>query len=151
MIQTLSLEILGIPKPKQSARFRIMKNKAGKQFISSYQKKDVVDNEANIGYTVIQQLPEGFIPFDCPIHMDVEFVFPTPKSMSKKLKYLISEGVRVYKDTKPDLPDNCSKGVVDSLAGIVFVNDSRIASMKAVKYYGLIPKIIIKFTVLTNS
>lgn len=141
----LTLEILGIPKPKQSARFRIMKNKAGKQFISSYQKKEVTDNEANIGWSVLQQLPKDFVPFDCAIAMEVEYIFPIPSSMSKRERAIIESGGMVYKYTKPDLPDNLSKGLCDSLAGIIYTNDSRIAVMSAEKYYGTTPKIILRF------
>lgn len=147
-METLSFEILGIPKSKQSARFRQFKNKAGKSCISSYQTKDVMQNEANIGWCVTKQLPPNFVPFDCPLHMEVEYVFPIPQSATKKFKQRIIDGERIYKDTKPDLHDNLNKATMDALEGIVFVNDSRIASMTAVKYYGTTPKTIIKFTVL---
>lgn len=141
----LTFEILGIPKPKQSARFRIMKNKAGKQFISSYQKKEVTDNEANIGWSVIQQLPKDFQPFDCAIGMEAEYVFPIPSSMKKKDVLRVEQGEKIYKPTKPDLPDNLQKIVCDSLAGIVYTNDSRITFMKVEKYYGTTPKTILRF------
>lgn len=141
----IKLEILGVPKPKQSARFRIAKGKGGKTFIASYQKKEVKDNEANIGYTAMQQLPKGFIPFDCPVAAYFEYIFPIPSSFSKKQKKEIEDGKRVYKETKPDLTDNLNKGTADALAGIIYVNDSRVVSMYAVKYYGTTPKTIILF------
>ena len=146
-METLSFEILGIPMSKQSARFRIIKGKGGKDFISSYQKKSVVDRETSIGWEVTE-LPQGFVPFDCPLFMEVEYVFPIPMSATKKFKQRIIDGEIVYKDTKPDLHDNLSKLVVDSLEGVVFINDSRISKMTAVKYYGTTPKTIIKFTAL---
>jgi Holliday junction resolvase RusA-like endonuclease len=136
----LKLEILGIPQPKQSARFSIVKGR-----IMSYQKKSVKDNEANIGYTVMRQLPSGFVPYDCPVFAHIEYVFPIPSSFSKKLKQSITDGKRVYKDTKPDLTDNLNKGLIDALAGIVYINDSRIVSIVASKYYGTTPKTIIQF------
>ena len=49
----MKIIILGTPKPKQSARFRAIKNpKTGKTFVSSYQKKEVKDNEKNIASDV---------------------------------------------------------------------------------------------------
>ncbi|MGK6342859.1 RusA family crossover junction endodeoxyribonuclease [Chryseobacterium sp. DT-3] len=140
----LEFEIIGIPKPKQSARFRISKNKLGQQFIASYQKKDIKDYEQNIKAVVTQFLPKDFIIYDCAISMNVEYVFPALSSMSKKEKDLISSGVIIYKTTKPDLSDNLNKGLVDSLAGLVYTNDSRISVISAVKYYGPIPKTIVK-------
>lgn len=141
----VKIEILGIPKPKQSARFRIIKNKAGNQFISSYQNKSVKDSEANIGYTAIQQLPKGFIPFDCPVSAYIEYIFPMPAGFNKIKIEAIRSGKKIYKETKPDLSDNLNKGLIDALAGIVYVNDSRIVSLAAEKYYGFIPKTIILF------
>ena len=133
---------------KQSARFRIVKGKSGKDFISSYQKKSVTDRETSIGWIVMQQLPQGFVPFDCPLFMEAEYVFPIPQSATKKMKRMIEDGEMVYKDTKPDVHDNLNKATIDSLEGIIFVNDSRIAKMTAVKYYGTTPKTILKFTEL---
>jgi Holliday junction resolvase RusA-like endonuclease len=141
----LRFEILGIPKPKQSARFRIAKGKSGNQFIASYQKKEVKENEANIGFTVIEQLPQGFIPFDCPVSVCIEYVFPMPASFSNKKVEEVKGGKVIYKETKPDLTDNLNKGLIDALAGIVYVNDSRICSLYAVKFYGLVPRTVISF------
>jgi len=139
----IKIEILGIPRPKQSARFRISESKEGDQFISSYQNKEVKDNEANIGFAAISQLPKGFIPFDCPVAVQIEYVFPIPASFSKKKIDKIRNGIKIYKPTKPDLTDNLNKGVFDALAGIVYVNDSRIVSLYAEKYYGFVPRTFI--------
>ena len=145
MSNAIEITILGEPSSKQSARFRIAKNKAGKQFISSYQPKEIVNKEATIAAVVQSQLPKDFIPFDCPIMATVSYIFPIPKSMPKSKVKAITEGNIVYKDTKPDLSDNLNKGLFDALAGIVYINDSRVVSLMAVKYYGLVPKTIISF------
>ncbi|MBW6484393.1 MAG: RusA family crossover junction endodeoxyribonuclease, partial [Vicingaceae bacterium] len=58
---------------------------------------------------------------------------------------MVENGIRIYKSTKPDLPDNLQKLVCDSLAGIVYTNDSRIVYMEVEKYYGTIPKTMLKF------
>ena len=138
-------KILGIPLPKQSARF-YAKNFGGKTMIKSYQKKEVVEKERNIAFDVMSQLPEGFIPYDCPLSMELLFVFPPLASMNKATKLAIKKGEIVYKPTKPDLHDNLAKIVADSMNGVVFVDDSRICKVESQKIYGLSPRteVIIK-------
>ena len=141
----IEFKILGIPSPKQSARF-YAKNIGGKTMIKSYQKKEVVEKERNIAFDVKSQLPEGFIPYDCPLSIEVLFVFPLLSSMKKSVRQEIEDGVIVYKPTKPDLQDNLMKILADSMNGIVFVDDSRICKVSSQKIYGLIPRteVIIK-------
>ncbi len=136
------LKILGIPKPKQSARFASMRM-GNKNIIRSYQNKDVKEKERNIQFDVNQQLPKGFIPYDCALEVGVSFVFAPTSSFSKnKLKQLDS-GVKLYKKTKPDLTDNLMKALFDAMEGIVYVNDSRICKVKSEKIYGRIPMITV--------
>ena len=136
----IEFKILGIPTPKQSARF-YAKNFGGKTMIKSYQKKEVVEKERNIAFDVRSQLPEGFIPYDCPLSFEVLFVFPILSSMKKAVRQAIEEGEIVYKPTKPDLHDNLMKILADSMNGIVFVDDSRICKVSSQKIYGIIPRI----------
>jgi Holliday junction resolvase RusA-like endonuclease len=137
---SLNLKILGTPSSKQSARFRIVKGKGGNNFVSSYQKKEVKDNERNIAYDVKSQLPLDFVPFDSPIGVKVLFVFPPLKSFSKKKMTELEEGKTIYKDAKPDLTDNLMKGVFDAMEGIVFTNDSRICTVESKKIFGFVPR-----------
>lgn len=141
----MKLKILGIPKPKQSARFRSVKGKNGKTFMASYQKKEVKDREANIKLDAISQLPKDFVPYDCPIGAKVLYVFPLLSSFSKKKKNAIMDGEVIHKDTKPDITDNLNKGLFDALEGVVFVNDSRVCKIEAEKIYGFTPRIEIEF------
>ena len=138
----MKIIILGTPKPKQSARFRAIKNpKTGKNFVSSYQKKEVKDNEKNIASDVEKQLPIGFIPFDCPIGAKILYVFPMLSSFTKKQKEIIENNGIIYKDTKPDLTDNLNKGLFDACEGILYKNDSRVCKVDSVKIYGVEPRI----------
>lgn len=141
----IEFKILGIPSPKQSARF-YAKNFGGKTVIKSYQKKEVVEKERNIAFEVRSQLPDGFIPYDCPLSIEVLFVFPPLSSMNKSTKAAIENGEIIYKPTKPDLQDNLMKGLSDAMNGVVFVDDSRICKVESQKIYGLIPRteVIIK-------
>ena len=141
----MKLTFLGIPKPKQSAKFRSVKGK-GKTYITSYQKKEVKDAERNIAFDAKSQLPEGFIPYNKPIGVNILYVFPPLSSFSKKKLNALKQGEVMYKDTKPDLTDNLNKGLFDALEGIVYVNDSRICKIgNAEKVYGLVPRTEVEF------
>ena len=134
----LSFDIIGTPFAKQSARFF----RAG-DGIRSYQPKKIIDGEKMVAVQVIQQLPRNFKIIDTAIKITkCIYTFPVLKSFSKKKRDLIKSGVKFYKETKPDLPDNLNKGLIDALQGIVFTNDSRIVSMNGVeKVYGFRPGI----------
>lgn len=137
----MKFTILGVPQPKQSARFRIAKGKAGKNFVASYQTKEVKETERNIKYDIRSQLPFDFVPLDCPIGVKVLFVFPPLKSWSKKQKEALRQGQRIYKGTKPDLTDNLMKGLFDALNGLVFIDDARVVKVESEKIYGEQPRI----------
>ena len=146
----LQFTILGTPQPKQSARFRVQKF-GNKSFVKPYQKKEVVDNERNFAFDAKSQLPEDFKPFIGPISVKAIFIFPPLKSFTKsKLNILASGGV-IFKDTKPDLQDNLMKGVIDSLEGIVFNNDSQIVEVKSRKIYGTVPRVELVFEELKSA
>ena len=133
--------ILGEPKPKQSARFC----KVGK-FMRAYQTADVKRNEGDIRLQIISQLPKGFEPFTGGVIIKkLHYVFPVPKGFSKSKLTAIQMGEIFYKTTKPDLTDNLSKGLFDAMQGIVFLNDSQVCSMDNVKkYYGIQPRVEIE-------
>jgi Holliday junction resolvase RusA-like endonuclease len=145
----MRLEILGIPKPKQSARFRSIKV-GEKTFMKSYQKKEVVENERNIRFDIKSQLPADFVPYDCALEVDVIFIFPVPSNFTKKNQALLNEGHVFYKPTKPDLTDNLMKGLFDAMNGLVFTDDSRICKVSSVKILGNTPKIILHISELTK-
>lgn len=143
----MKITILGIPKPKQSARFRSVQSK-GKVFITSYQKKEVKDNEKKIAYQVKSQLPNGFLPYSVPIKMKVLFIFPPLSSWNKKTKELFNQDKIIYKATKPDLTDNLMKGLCDAMNGIVFTDDAIVCEVHSKKIYGVVPRIEVEFNVL---
>ena len=141
----LSLSIIGEPKPKQSARFYHTGN-----FIKSYQKQSVKNEESNVKMQVLNQLPADFLMTTRPIRVTrLHYVFAPIKSLKKRDMAAIESGELIYKATKPDLTDNLNKGVFDALQGIVYANDSQIISMDDVKkYYGLRPRVEIELEIL---
>ena len=146
----ITLKILGTPQSKQSARFRIAKKKGSdKNFVMSYQKKSVKDTEKSIAYSVKSQLPKGFVPFDEPISVEVLFVFPPLKSWSKKQLKELEDGAIIYKETKPDLPDNLMKGLFDAMNKIVYTDDAKVCVVKETKkIFGFVPRTEITFNTL---
>lgn len=145
MGKKIKVKILGIPKPKQSARFAIRKGENGSTFLQKYQTKEVVENERNIAFDVKSQLPDGFKPFSEAMKVKALFVFPPLKGFSKSKLSALAAGAILYKTTKPDLTDNLMKGTMDALNGIVFSDDAVIAEVESKKIYGLVPRIELEF------
>lgn len=147
----MKLTILGVPMSKQSARFRIVKKNNGEQFISSYQKKEIKDNEVNVRYAVQQQLPKDFIPFkDIALKVDLLCVYPPLKSFNKKKMQMLENGEVIYKISKPDR-DNIAKIMMDNLNGVVYYDDSIVAAGDITKIYGLVPRTEITITTLNEQ
>lgn len=140
----IHLKILGTPQPKQSARFRAQKF-GNKTFVKSYQKTEVVENERNFAFDAKSQLPEDFKLYYGPVKVKALFVFPPLKSFSKSKLNILASGGIIWKDTKPDLQDNLMKGCIDSLEGIIFLNDSQIVEVSSKKIYGLVPRVELIF------
>ncbi len=141
-MKKLNITIPGTPKPKQSARFRTFKS-GNKNFVQSYQSKEVKENERSIKMIVLEQLPKDFtIHKGAIIVSKLYYLFPPIKSLKKWQKDFIESGGIVPKTTKPDLTDNLSKGLFDALEGIVFVNDSQICcTLNSLKGYNNRPRI----------
>jgi Holliday junction resolvase RusA-like endonuclease len=78
-------------------------------------------------------------PFDAPLAVRLEFVFPFRKSEKKAI---VKAGVG-HHTTKPDL-DNMAKGLLDVMTRLNFwTDDAIITDLHVTKYYGAKPKIII--------
>jgi Holliday junction resolvase RusA-like endonuclease len=149
----LTINIPGIPQPKQSIRARIINTKAGKSFIHTYQKKEVVENERSIKMIIMEQLPNGFMPIQGGIRVKkLHYIFPPVSSLKKAEINHINAGGFIPKTTKPDLTDNLNKGLFDAMQGIVFINDSQICSMNNLeKSYGQTPGIKLELETLDES
>ncbi|KMO85680.1 hypothetical protein AB840_12135 [Megasphaera cerevisiae DSM 20462] len=83
------------------------------------------------------------VPFDCPLQFALYIYRSIPKSFSKKKTQLAREH-KIYAHTKPDA-DNYIKCVLDGIAHgkskILFTDDSRIVSIRAIKLYDDTPRI----------
>ena len=68
-------------------------------------------------------------PFDCPLVVDIDFVFPRSKSQIWKKQSM----PRMWHTKKPDR-DNCDKAVLDALNGILWIDDCQICRGTIAKY-----------------
>ena len=66
-----------------------------------------------------------------PLEVLIEAEFPIPKSVSKKRA---AEMVETFHTNKPDA-DNLAKGILDSLNGVAFHDDSAVSALSVVKTY----------------
>ena len=138
----LKFELHGNPKPKQSARHSVGPD----GHIRSWQSSEVVNEMNNIRYSITQQLPEGFIPINTGIRINLWFKFEVPKTYERKFAKLEQESLFLapfFKTTKPDI-DNLQKMVLDAMQGVVFTNDALIYSLSATKVLDRKPGITIE-------
>lgn len=68
-------------------------------------------------------------PMDGPLIVSLVFVFPRPKGMVWKRR----EMPRAYKVGRPDA-DNLAKSVLDSLNGLLWIDDSQVVDLRVRKY-----------------
>lgn len=139
----LTFNLPGIPIAKQSFRFKTIKKADGKSFVSKYQTSEIVQNQKALTLMILSQIKRPFNPFTCPLSVFITFVFPPLKSWNKQQMEQFKAGVMFYKDTAPDI-DNCTKQVLDAMADVVYVNDSRIVKLSVSKIYGKEPKTIVE-------
>lgn len=123
-------------------------------FVRHYQPQERINWKNNISIQARKQLPLGFVPLDGFIILSKAiFVFSPLKTFSKKDRLMLENGFLIRKDTKPDITDNLFKGLIDALAGIVFVGDQKICQMRGSigKFYGLKPHIELEFSMADSK
>lgn len=80
-----------------------------------------------------QQAMAGAMPYRGPVSLEITAVFAIPASWSKRRK-----AESHWHTSKPD-QDNIAKAVGDGLNGIVWADDSQVASSRVLKVYGDTP------------
>ena len=130
--QVINFTVYGKAVPTQSARFTMQSSYTSKPRLRAYQPKRVTDWKDNVVLQSLEHIPEK--PFNAAI-VDLEFVYPWPKSWSKKKKKLHVDNEFCFKITRPDR-DNLHKGVMDALEGKFWIDDSNIVDGRISKKYG---------------
>lgn len=129
----ITLEIDVEPMAVQSVRSSIVKGK-----IFHYQPPKVHAWKEAVALLARAQLPASFEPFNKPIAVGMDFIFPIGKTgWHKETRRKIENGWLRYKDGKPDLLDNLPKATADALNGILWTDDRLIVkNLGGIKVYG---------------
>lgn len=89
-----------------------------------------------------QEAMAGAAPFEGPVAIEVTAVFQIPASWSKRRK-----AEAQWHTSRPD-QDNIVKAIGDGLNGVVWRDDSQIASSRVLKVYGERPGVRVVVTPL---
>jgi Holliday junction resolvase RusA-like endonuclease len=132
----IKLTLFGIPMPKQSVRAYVKEDST----LGHFQPKEHGVRTSDYIRQIKEQLPEGFQMFTEVCHITkMHFVYPPLKAFHKKKGMMdrLRNGEIIYKNTRPDLPDNLKKLVNDAMSELVYKDDGIIVTENDVaKYYG---------------
>ena len=128
----MQITIEGKPEPQLRPRATRIGNS-----IRLYDPKTTTNYKNLVKWTAKQQWKQK--PLECPLVVELDIYRQIPKSTSKKRRKLKNERV-IRPVVKPDI-DNYSKGILDSLNGIVYKDDSQVVSLIANKYYSDNPRV----------
>lgn len=125
-----------------------------------FKPQKIIDYQKEIQYQYMSQIDRSYETFTGPVKVSVVYVFKYLKKHTKK-QIRENEGCIWYKDTKPDLDSNINKPFFDALCGDSIIkglpwtpaieNDSRIASLQALKMWGPKGKIVLTIETLENE
>lgn len=123
---TVEFIVPAVPVAQPRQRHRIMAA-GGKQFVTNYTPTKA---PVNVFKAACQAAASHVMqcPISGPVHLWLTFVFPRPKSMTRKR----GENPRAWKSTKPDI-DNVYKSLADALTGIAWVDDSQVVWLNVQK------------------
>ena len=133
----LEFTVLGEPTGKGRPRFT---NVGGRTFARTPEKTVIYENLIKLSYE--SQCGDFKFNDDDSIKLHIVAYFKIPKSMPKKKRALIDEGV-LRPTKKPDW-DNIGKAISDSLNGVAYRDDAQIVSVQFEKYYSEVPRVEVK-------
>lgn len=151
-LRSWSFFVLGVPVPKGSTRAFLPKGWT--RSIITADNAKTKPWQAEIRAAAVDAQPEGIAATNGPVRIDVVFFFPRPTGHfgsggnAGKLKATAP----ALHTVKPDA-DKLKRAVFDALKGIVFVDDARVCSGRAEKYYsrsGLPPGCHVTVTLLAD-
>lgn len=95
-----------------------------------------IQKQLKVNYAILLEDQHGSLPFySGPLHLEIYFFFKIPKTRSKHYHDLLLSP-HFY---KPDL-SNLIKLIEDVASGVLYRDDSLIASITAHKYYDATPR-----------
>ena len=84
---------------------------------------------------------KGRPPIQGAVRLYITAIFDVPKSWSKKAKTAALHQEE-FPVKRPDI-DNCGKGVLDGINGIVIKDDCQVVGLNILKRYGEIPGVLV--------
>lgn len=127
--------IEGKPEPQLRPRATRIGNS-----IRLYDPKTTKDYKNYVKLSAKQQWTKK--PLEGALTVNMDIYRQIPKSTSKKRRKLKNDK-EIRPIVKPDI-DNYTKGILDSLNGIVWKDDSQVVSLVANKYYSDNPRVEIE-------
>jgi Holliday junction resolvase RusA-like endonuclease len=127
MTMTIEFTVDGSPHGKGRPRFRRFGN-----FVQTYTDAKTKSYETLVKEAAIKAM-ENRPPIEGPVKLDLIIRLPVPKSYPKKRSEACLNGSE-WPTKKIDL-DNIVKSIGDGMNGIVFLDDSQIVILRAVKKY----------------
>lgn len=121
---TFTIPSIPVAQPRQRTRVLSV---GGRTFAQNY---TPTKSPVNVFKAACQAEASKVIqaPISGPVHLWLTFVFPRPKSLTKKR----GPNPRAWKPSKPDI-DNVYKSLADALTGIAWVDDSQVVWLNVQK------------------
>src|SRR5579864_8225849 len=156
MSDQISFFVPGIPKPQPRARSFVLRGKGGKPILSKTGQPILRVHEegsAENWKSLVAQFAKPFVPMPPhtgPLCMDVDFIFPRPKTHYRTNGQL-KESAPAWHTIRPDC-DNCRKAVEDALKVLgLFCDDCQICAGQTRKFYGVTPGAQVTIRVMVNG
>lgn len=125
----IKIVVPGIPKPAGSKRV-VTNRSTGKAYVI-----DACDKSRDWKTSVAQVARDTYKsePFLGPIRLEIEFIYPRPKSHYRS-NGILKTNAPHWKSTKPDLT-KLVRAVEDALTGIIWIDDAQVVLTIAEKHY----------------
>lgn len=130
MSKRFVFEVLGIPVAQGRPRFI----RQGDNAVVVKDPEKSKSWKESVRWQAIEHMKGETPILDGAIKVAMWFIFPRPKSLQKKIR---------HHSRRPDI-DNCLKGVLDSLKGICWRDDSQVNVLYMHKMYGETPGVKIE-------
>lgn len=132
--------VLGEPQGKGRPRFVSRYNPAtGKAFGQAHTPEQTIVYENLVRTEYAIQTKNFRFPDDAMLDMRIKAFYSIPKSVSKKKKEMMLEGL-IRPTKKPDM-DNVLKVVADSLNQVAYKDDTQIVDAQCRKFYSEQPRV----------
>lgn len=114
------------------------KSMRDKFYVKMYSPAEVKKWQHDAKRLAIEQM-KGKVPFAGMLEVTIRVYLPVPKSMSKRKQALaLAEALRPI--TRPDC-DNYAKSILDSMSGVLFLDDAQIVTLHVGKFYAEKPRV----------